>query len=67
VGESQHAVKIASQRPVALLPPLRLRYQPGSPKRLSHRIAAGGPGGSETFLRSRCGDYCACCGRASKA
>src|SRR6516225_8123757 len=58
----RHAVKIAAQRPVALLPPWRLRRQPGSPKRSSHRIAAGGRGGSETFFRSRCRDFCGCCG-----
>ena len=58
----RHAVKIAAERSVALLPPWRLRRQPGSPKRSSHRIAAGGRGGSETFFRSRCGDFCGCCG-----
>src|SRR5215472_13677944 len=58
-----HAVKIAAQRSVALLPPRRLTRRPGSPKRLSHRIAAGGPGGSEMLLRSRCADFCVCCGR----
>jgi hypothetical protein len=56
----KHAVaKITAQRPVALLPPRRLRRQLGSPKRLSHPITAGGRGRSETFLRSRRG----CCGR----
>src|SRR5215472_15451509 len=55
--------KIAAQWPVTLLPLWHLRRQPGSPKRLSHRIAAGGPGGSEPFLRSPCGDFCACCSR----
>jgi IS5 family transposase len=42
------------------------------PKRLGHRVAAGGPGiarartsldGSETFRRSRWDDFRACCGR----
>jgi len=58
-----HAVKIAAQRSVALLPPWRLTRQRGSPKRLSPRIAAGGPGWSETLLRSRWGDFCTRCGR----
>src|SRR5436305_2018333 len=47
--------------------------QPGSPKRLSHCIAASGRGiipacgrlgGSETFIRSRWGDFGACFGRS---
>ena len=57
-----HAVKIVAQRPVALLPPWRLTPELGSPKRLSHRITAGGPGGSEALLRSHCADFCGCCG-----
>src|SRR5215470_13447444 len=60
------------RRPAALLPAWGLICQPRSPKRLGHRVAADGPGlaractrlaGSETFLRSGWGDFCACGGR----
>src|SRR5580693_563016 len=53
----------------ALLLSWGLTSQPRSPKRLGHRIAAGGPGiasactrlgGSETLLRSRWGGFGAC-------
>jgi hypothetical protein len=53
----------------ALLLSWGLTSQPRSPKRLGHRIAAGGPGiasactrvgGSETFLRSRWAEFGAC-------
>ena len=55
-----------------LLPSWGLTTQPRSPKRLGHRVAAGGHGiasacarlgGSETFIRIRWGDFGACCGR----
>src|SRR5947209_9911820 len=58
--------------PPALLSPWGLTRQPRSPKRLGHRVAAGGRGiasartrlgGSETFLRSYWGDLGGCCGR----
>ena len=60
------------QGPPALLPSWGLTCQPRSPKRLGHRVAAGGSGiaspgrrlsGSETFLGSRWGDPGGCCGR----
>src|SRR6266446_2419948 len=61
-----------TRRPAALLPPWGLARQPRPPKRLSHSIAAGWHGiasagtrlgRSETVLRSRWGDFGACCGR----
>ena len=59
-------------RLAALLPPWGLIGQSGSPERLGHRVATGGSGiprahtrlaGSKTFLRPRCADFRACCGR----
>ena len=60
------------RRPAVLLPSWGLTTQPRSPKRLGHRVAAGGHGiasacarlgGSESFLRSRWAEFGACCRR----
>jgi len=48
---------------VALFSPWRLTPELGSPKCGSHRITAGGRGGSEAFFRPRCGDSGGCRGR----
>src|SRR5215831_19572475 len=72
LGSAFFAEESKVRTPAALLPAWGLIRQPRSPKRLGHRVAAGGPGmarartplaGSETFLRSRRGDFVACGGR----